>query len=281
MGGFRELNADERLAEIYGAIVESGLQALVMGGHAVRFYGVERTTIDYDLYLTGTDWATLKDTLDAALALPSPIVEGPSWRPRDFRRFVLGRLSDGREERLEFWLQNHLLAPFPELYARRSEGTYGGGTVAFLGLKDLIRSKETEREDDWRDIELLEEILDELLRAKTTDPAGTIACLSELRSRRGFESALRSGLLEDRALVVRARELAIHPVPRAYLAPFSPSLQEGDEGSTMIDEILRGPLRRVEPGSSRHLALVEAVRRLYKRAAMEADRKDKLRTTGR
>lgn len=285
MGGFGELNADERLAEICEAIVGSGMRVLVMGGHAVRFYGVERTTIDYDLHLTGADWERLEEVLERALSLPSPIVEGPSWRPRDFRRFVLGRLSDGREERLECWRQNHLLAPFSELYTRRSEGTYGGRTLAFLGLKDLIRSKETEREDDWRDIELLEEILDERLKAKATDAAGRIACLSELRSRRGFESALRTGLLEDRALVTRAGTLTSHPVPRAYLEPFShPPLQglsssDDDRGSTMIDEILRGPLRRVEPGSSRHLALVEAVRRLYKRSAMDADRKDKLSST--
>jgi hypothetical protein len=31
----------------------------------------------------------------------------------------------------------------------------------------------------------------------------------------------------------------------------------------------------VTPGSARHLALVEAVRRLYRREAMEADRADK------
>lgn len=85
--------------------------------------------------------------------------EGVSWRPDSFRRFVLGRLPDGREERLEFWRRNHLLAPFDELHARRTEGAYGGETIAFIGLDDLIRSKETEREDDWRDVSLLEELL--------------------------------------------------------------------------------------------------------------------------
>jgi hypothetical protein len=44
----------------------------------------------------------------------------------------------------------------------------------------------------------------------------------------------------------------------------------------MIDEILEVRMRGVEPASPRHLALVEAVRRLYKREAMEADRRDKL-----
>ena len=43
----------------------------------------------------------------------------------------------------------------------------------------------------------------------------------------------------------------------------------------VIGEILAGPLRQVAPGSPRHLALVEAVRRLYRQAAMDADRADK------
>jgi hypothetical protein len=43
----------------------------------------------------------------------------------------------------------------------------------------------------------------------------------------------------------------------------------------MIEEIIQGHLREVAPASTRHMALVEAVRRLYKRAAMLADRKDK------
>ena len=271
------MTPDERLAEIYEAIVRSGIEALVMGGHAVRFYGVERTTIDYDLHLTGVDWDRLPERLGKILPSPTPLVEGPSWRPRHFRRFIIGRLPDGREERLECWRKNHLLAPFPELSRRRTEGNYGGKTVAFLGLKDLIRSKETEREDDWRDIELLEEILDERLRGQATDAASPVACLNELRSRRGFDRALQVGLLNDKKLVARAAEQATHPVTRAYLAPLSPSKSSDRVASTMMEEILQGPLRKVEPASSKHIALVEAVRRLYKRHAMEADRKDKLK----
>jgi hypothetical protein len=79
---------------------------------------------------------------------------------------------------LECWRRNHLLAEFTKLYAGRAEGLYGGRTVAFLGLSDLLH------------------------------------------------------------------------------------------------------LSKVDPGSSRHLALVEAVRRLYKRDAMDADRQDKLGESG-
>ena len=47
------------------------------------------------------------------------LTEGTTWRPTEFRRFVVGTLPDGREERLEFWRHNHLLGPFEELWARR------------------------------------------------------------------------------------------------------------------------------------------------------------------
>ncbi len=268
------MSADERLASLYAAIVQTGMRALVMGGHAVRFYGVERTTIDYDLHLVGVDWEVLPDALDRALA-PMGIraVEGTSWRPRDFRRFVIGRLPDGREERLECWRRNHLLAPFEQLFRSRSEGEYGGKTVAFLSLPDLIRSKETEREDDWRDIEALEEILDERRARSGGTEDGAVALLAGLRSRKGFERAAKDGLFEDRHSVDRAWNAASNPISRAYLAPYAGGPLPAR--ASAFDEIL-ARLGSVRPASARHLALVEAMRRLYKRRAMDADRQDKL-----
>ena len=55
------MTSDERLAALYAAIRELGLPCLVMGGHAVRFYGVDRTTIDYDMHLSvdAKVWADL------------------------------------------------------------------------------------------------------------------------------------------------------------------------------------------------------------------------------
>lgn len=232
----------------------------------------------YDFHLAGIEWEELPVVVERILAVPGDqILEARSWRPRDFRRFVIGRLPDGREERIEFWRRNHLLAPFSELYPRGTEGAYGGGAVAFLSLKDLLRSKETEREDDCRDIELLEEIHDERNGQTATDAEGRAAFLSELRSRRGFESALRAGLL-DKQSARRAWARAAHPISRAYLAPYiSHEAGASQQGPTsMMDEIIQGPLRSVEPASSRHLALGETVRRLYKREAMEEARRDKI-----
>jgi hypothetical protein len=277
------LNAEERLAAFYEQLRALGLPVLVMGGHAVRFYGVDRSTLDYDFHvaLDAADWARLGQTLARAPALAAtPLREGPTWRPDEFRRFIVGALPDGREELLECWRRNHLLAPFAELQARRAEGLYGGRTVAFLGLDDLIRSKETEREDDWRDVRLLEEIADERrLRAAGDGPAARAAALASLRSRRGFEQARAQGLLDDAAAVRTATEGPRQAVALAFLAPLraGASLSPPAGTPSAAGEIIGGPLRRVTPGSARHLALVEAVRRLLQRAAVLTDRADKER----
>ena len=71
------MNAAERLTEIVSALDRLEIPYLVTGGHAARYYGIERNTIDYDLHITFDDW---------------------SRRPAAFRRFLIGRLSDGREE---------------------------------------------------------------------------------------------------------------------------------------------------------------------------------------
>jgi hypothetical protein len=274
------VTSEQRLAAVAAALAELGLRALVMGGHAVRFYGVDRATIDFDfcVALDPPQWANLKRLLAGSPLLGGPgFREGPSWRPASFRRFVIGDLPDGKEERLEVWRENHLLAPFPDLFSRRSEGIYGGRSVPFLGLDDLIRSKETEREDDWRDIGLLEEIADEGRLTMARTPSDRVAALSRLRSRRGFERASSSGLLADITSVAAALGAARNPISRAYLFPVV--VRSGQVGR--LEDLGLGDaapaLREVAPGSARHLALVEAVRRLYRRDAMAADRADKER----
>ena len=57
--------------------------------------------------------------------------------------------------------------------------------------------------------------------------------------------------------------------------PCLPVVRAARAETGMIGEIFAGHLRKVSPGSARHLALVEAVRRLYKQAAMAAGRADK------
>lgn len=65
-----------------------------------------------------------------------------------------------------------------------------------------------------------------------------------------------------------------NPITAAFLVPLCADAPPRDFGG-MIGEVLAGPLLNSAPFSARHLALVEAVRRLYKQNAIAADRADK------
>jgi len=268
------VNPEERLAAIAAVLEGGGLPFLVMGGHAVRFYGLRRDTADFDLYLSIDRWDHLFNVLRQAAQFAGQLVdEGPSWRREAFRRFQIGTLPSGVPEWLEVWRFNHLLPPFTELYGRREEGLYGGRLLPFLSLSDLIRSKETQRARDWDDIRYLEEVFDSRNLAQAAAPA---AALSQLRSRRGFEQILLShpDWLADQRLVTQAMAQARSPVTLAMLLPYAPDANF-PVPSGLLGEVLSGPARTVSPGSGKHLAVIEVIRRLYQQAAIAADKADK------
>lgn len=271
------MNPEVRLTEIITALETVGLTCLVMGGHAARYYGLQRNTNDYDLHLAPDRWPDLPHLLrQSSLFLGQPVVEGPSWRPDSFRRFQIGRLADGREEWLEFWRSNHLLPPFAELYARREEGGYGGRSLPFLGLPDLIRSKETEWASDWQDVGFLEEFLDARLLAQLEQGRLDLAqALAQLRSRRGFESYWQKGYLADRSSIQDALVQTNLSITQAYLLPLHPDFPLLPVPSVPIEPVILNRLRTVAPASPLHLVLVEAVRRQYKSSAQAADRANK------
>jgi hypothetical protein len=271
------VNPATRLAEIVTALERVGLTVLVMGGHAVRYYGVDRNTIDYDLHLSPADWDDLAPRLhQSPLAAGQRLAEGLSWRPDSFRRFLLGRLPDGRDEWLEFWRTNHLLPPFAELFRRREQGDYGGRTLSFLSLPDLIRSKETERETDWQDIAALEEVYDlRLLGATTTGDVAAGQVLARLRSRRGLERALQEGLLNDPGVVRQALQNTSSSITQAILLPSGGADAPVPPATVPMEDVVLSRLRTLAPASPLHLALVEVVRRQYKLAMQNADQADK------
>lgn len=270
------MNPAERLATIVAALDSVGVACLVMGGHAVRYYGLERHTNDFDLTVAPDGWNDLADRLSrTCLFEAAGPIEGNSWRPGAFRRFLLRAPSIGQEEWLEFWRENHLLAPFPDLHARREVGAYGGRELSFLGLPDLIRSKETERAKDWEDVFYLEEFLD--LRRHASLVAGKLDMvdgLSRLRSRRGFDTYLAENRFADTELASRALERASNPISQAFLLPWTPDSVVVTPSDAM-EGIVEQKLRSVEPASTLHLSLVEVVRRRYKVVCQELDRADK------
>jgi hypothetical protein len=270
------VSPDVRLAGVVGALEAVGISCLVMGGHAVRFYGLSRHTNDVDLHVSPDPWGDLPARLAGTNLFGGQAVrEGPSWRPGAFRRFKIGTLPDGREEWLEFWRENHLLAPHDELRTRAERGPYGGQEINFLGLDDLIRSKETERDADWQDVTVLEQFLD--ARLLTRVRSGTVPveeALASLRSQTGLLGYLEAGLLTaPNAGAALAR--TTNPVTQTILIPFAPPDALASEPGTPIEPVVLARLRATPPASPLHLALVEVVRRRYIAFRKDVDRRDK------
>ena len=203
------------------------------------------------------------------------LTEGNSWRADAFRRYKVGVFTDGEDEWLDCWRSNHLLAPFAGLFPRRTVGVYGGRPLPFLGLADLIRSKETEQTKNWLDIDYLQEALDETTLSAVR--AGTVTAvdgLSRLRSRRGYDSAVATGLLVSTADVRQALSRATNPITQAYLLPHAPDAPVAP-ASVPIEPMPLDRLRQSVPGSRLQPGLIELVRRRDRAAREDQDKADK------
>lgn len=275
------MTAEERLAAVVSALESAGVSCLVMGGHAVRFYGLARATIDFDLHVSTDGWNELPQRiLQAGLFPDNIVVEGPSWRRGSFRRFRIGSLPDGRDEWVEFWKENHLLPPFEVLRARAERGLYGGRVLSFLSLDDLIRSKETERDADWADVAVLEQFCDARMLAQIAKNQIPIAeGLSSLRSRAGFELYMQHEMLTDSPAITTALATTRLPVTQAYLMPFLPDAPRAVP-VLPIEPVIVTRLCTTAPGSALHLSLAEIVRRRYIVFRKELDRANKQQILG-
>ncbi len=91
------MNATVRLLEVTDALIEAGLQFLIMGGYAVRHYGVDRNTFDFDFHVSADSVRNLEEQLRRTRYFSrGELKEGVSWRREDFRRFQIGVLPNGR-----------------------------------------------------------------------------------------------------------------------------------------------------------------------------------------
>jgi len=154
-----------------------------------------------------------------------------------------------------------------------------GLTVLVMGghsLPDLIHSKETERDKDWRDVLILEEFLDSRsLNQATTGSSAVDQALARLRSRRGLETALQRGFLEDAAIVRQALSHTQLSITQAILLPAAGTEAVLPTSTAPLEPVLVKRLRTIAPASALHLALVEVVRRHYRQAMQKADAADK------
>ena len=86
---------------------------------------------------------------------------------------------------------------------------------------------------------------------------------------------MHDGLGNDSTHARRALTATDCLISQSFLLPLAPDATVQLASGAEVAPLLLDPLRKVTPGTARHLALVEAARRLHKQAAMVADRADK------
>jgi hypothetical protein len=123
-----------------------------MGGQACVFYGAAEFSRDLDLLILSErdDLATLTSAL---AALEAKVIAVP---PFELQHLVHGHAVHFRCQRadvagLRIDLMSSLrgIAPFEEVWARRTMIEVSGESVDMLALQDLVLAKKTQRDKDW------------------------------------------------------------------------------------------------------------------------------------
>ena len=89
------MTPDEKLARLFDSLLKTGIDVLVMDGHAVRHYGVDRNTNDFDLVTSLKTPKELKQRVSMTDWLTGTR-EAIVWRHQDFARFEIGRWRKGK-----------------------------------------------------------------------------------------------------------------------------------------------------------------------------------------
>jgi len=155
-----------------------------MGGQACVLYGAAEFSRDLDLALL-PDPANL-DRLEAALAeLDAEVIAVPALALKhlDEGLAVHFRCREPEVAGLRIDLMAHMrgVAPFPDLWQRRTTFVFADETVDVMALPDLVAAKKTQRDRDWPMIRRLVDVNYLSHRAEPT-PERVRFWLRELRS---------------------------------------------------------------------------------------------------
>lgn len=141
------------LTDLLGALADSKVDYLVVGGWAVSFHSEPRFTKDLDLLVGDVDDGNLARLAEALARFGAPrsiVDQAKALRPDEFLFFgnppvrvdVLRRIPG---------------VQFHDAFARRVEAEWSGRRVSVIGLDDLISAKRAAgRDRDLRDLKVLQ-----------------------------------------------------------------------------------------------------------------------------
>jgi len=134
---------------------------LLMGGQACVLYGAAEFSRDLDLALLPDP--TNLDHLEAALAeLEAEVIAVPPFSLKHLTEGLAVHFRCRQPEvaglRIDVMAQMRGVAPFPELWARRTTLIFAEEALEVMALPDLVAAKKTQRDKDWPMIRRLVEV---------------------------------------------------------------------------------------------------------------------------
>lgn len=125
----------------------------MIGGWAAIAHGVPRTTVDVDLFVR-PELGNIEKLISALSAVGFGIA-----RELDAKTVLEQHVFLFADQiRVDLFTRPWGLSDFDACWRQRREISWKGTTIPFLGIDDLIRSKETGRDEDSADIEALRQI---------------------------------------------------------------------------------------------------------------------------
>ncbi|MEQ2006411.1 MAG: nucleotidyltransferase [Limisphaerales bacterium] len=145
------MTGDISLVRVCRLLNEAGARYLIIGGHACILHGLVRTTEDVDLLVEATE-----ENCQLVINALSGLADGAAREltPKDILENVVVKVAD----EVEVDVSTHAWkVTYPEAAPNALSKQLGDVTIPFIGLDDLIASKETYRDNDaWDRIRLLE-----------------------------------------------------------------------------------------------------------------------------
>jgi len=216
-----------------------------MGGQACVLYGAAEFSRDLDLALLPDP--TNLDRLEAALAeLEAEVIAIPPLSLKHLEDGLAVHFRCKQPEvaglRIDLMTNMRGVAPFPELWARRTTFEFDDETLEAMALPDLVAAKKTQRDKDWPMIRRLVDV-NYLNHSDEPTPEQIFFWLRELRSPEllveavGAHTDVAAQLTRERPLLklATAANLANGMLGRA--------LREEEEEVRRLDAAYWKPLR--------------------------------------
>lgn len=168
--------SDDSLLKVCRLLNEQGAKYIVAGGFAVILHRVPRFTRDVDLLIEESE-ENFRRVIDALAQMEDGAAR--ELQTKDFRENVVVKIADEVEVDVS---TRAWTVTYAEAALNAREEIVDGIRIPYLGLKELIRSKQTYRAKDKLDLEMLMENSPEAREMLRDGLAGNAGCFGKVRS---------------------------------------------------------------------------------------------------